>query len=208
MAEFRSGASRVLITTDVWGRGLDVQQARARGLLLQSGPAPRVCGAPPSARSPARNASHPKPNPNPTPDQVSLVICYDLPNNRELYIHRIGRSGRFGRKVRGLAERAQPPSRLGQRRLTPSPQPSDSALPRRAGRGDQFRQVGGHPRAARHRAVLLDADRRDADERRRPHLSARSFRQPPIRARRAQVRQSRAPMPPPPRWTRSPPAAT
>jgi ATP-dependent RNA helicase len=26
MAEFRSGASRVLITTDVWGRGLDVQQ--------------------------------------------------------------------------------------------------------------------------------------------------------------------------------------
>jgi len=55
MQEFRSGGSRVLIATDVWGRGLDVQQ-------------------------------------------VSLVICYDLPNNRELYIHRIGRSGRFGRK--------------------------------------------------------------------------------------------------------------
>ncbi|CAM9845810.1 unnamed protein product [Ectocarpus sp. 6 AP-2014] len=55
MEEFRSGRSRVLIATDVWGRGLDVQQ-------------------------------------------VSLVICYDLPNNRELYIHRIGRSGRFGRK--------------------------------------------------------------------------------------------------------------
>lgn len=33
--------------------------------------------------------------------QVSLVICYDLPSNRELYLHRIGRSGRFGRK--GLA---------------------------------------------------------------------------------------------------------
>ena len=30
--------------------------------------------------------------------QVSLVINYDLPNTRELYIHRIGRSGRFGRK--------------------------------------------------------------------------------------------------------------
>lgn len=30
---------------------------------------------------------------------MSLVINYDLPNNRELYIHRIGRSGRFGRKV-------------------------------------------------------------------------------------------------------------
>ncbi|CAB4273804.1 unnamed protein product [Prunus armeniaca] len=53
--EFRSGNSRVLITTDVWARGLDVQQ-------------------------------------------VSLVINFDLPNNRELYIHRIGRSGRFGRK--------------------------------------------------------------------------------------------------------------
>lgn len=55
MEEFRSGGSRVLIATDVWGRGLDVQQ-------------------------------------------VSLVINYDLPTNRELYIHRIGRSGRFGRK--------------------------------------------------------------------------------------------------------------
>jgi len=55
MKEFRAGGSRVLIATDVWGRGIDVQQ-------------------------------------------VSLVICYDLPNSRELYIHRIGRSGRFGRK--------------------------------------------------------------------------------------------------------------
>ena len=27
-----------------------------------------------------------------------MVINYDLPNSRELYIHRIGRSGRFGRK--------------------------------------------------------------------------------------------------------------
>jgi ATP-dependent RNA helicase len=55
MQEFRAGSQRVLISTDVWARGLDVQQ-------------------------------------------VSLVINYDLPNNRELYIHRIGRSGRFGRK--------------------------------------------------------------------------------------------------------------
>lgn len=55
MKEFRSGQSRVLISTDVWARGIDVQQ-------------------------------------------VSLVINYDLPNSRELYIHRIGRSGRFGRK--------------------------------------------------------------------------------------------------------------
>jgi len=55
MKKFRAGEFRVLITTDVWARGLDVSQ-------------------------------------------VSLVINYDLPNNRELYIHRIGRSGRFGRK--------------------------------------------------------------------------------------------------------------
>ena len=55
MSEFRQGGSRVLITTDVWARGIDVQN-------------------------------------------VSLVINYDLPTNRENYIHRIGRSGRFGRK--------------------------------------------------------------------------------------------------------------
>jgi len=55
MREFRSGTSRVLITTDLLARGIDVQQ-------------------------------------------VSLVINYDLPSNRENYIHRIGRSGRFGRK--------------------------------------------------------------------------------------------------------------
>jgi len=55
MAEFRGGTTRVLIATDVWARGIDVQQ-------------------------------------------VSLVINYDLPNNRENYIHRIGRSGRYGRK--------------------------------------------------------------------------------------------------------------
>jgi ATP-dependent RNA helicase len=55
MQSFRNGENRVLITTDIWARGIDVQQ-------------------------------------------VSLVINYDLPNNRELYIHRIGRSGRFGRK--------------------------------------------------------------------------------------------------------------
>ena len=54
-SEFRAGKSRVLIATDIWGRGIDVQQ-------------------------------------------VSLVVCYDLPSNLELYIHRIGRSGRFGRK--------------------------------------------------------------------------------------------------------------
>jgi superfamily II DNA/RNA helicase len=29
---------------------------------------------------------------------VTISFSYDLPANRELYIHRIGRSGRFGRK--------------------------------------------------------------------------------------------------------------
>merc|ERR1712061_163235 len=55
MQEFRSGSSRVLISTDLLARGIDVQQ-------------------------------------------VSLVINYDLPRRRENYLHRIGRSGRFGRK--------------------------------------------------------------------------------------------------------------
>jgi len=31
-------------------------------------------------------------------NQVSLVINYDVPTSREFYLHRIGRSGRFGRK--------------------------------------------------------------------------------------------------------------
>ena len=30
--------------------------------------------------------------------QVSLVINYDLPRDKESYIHRIGRTGRYGRK--------------------------------------------------------------------------------------------------------------
>lgn len=55
MKEFRSGSSRVLITTDLLARGIDVQQ-------------------------------------------VSLVINYDLPVKTECYLHRIGRSGRFGKK--------------------------------------------------------------------------------------------------------------
>jgi superfamily II DNA/RNA helicase len=47
--------SRVLISTDLLGRGIDVQQ-------------------------------------------VSVVINYDIPLKIESYIHRIGRSGRHGRK--------------------------------------------------------------------------------------------------------------
>ena len=55
MAEFRAGEVRVMISTDMLARGIDVQQ-------------------------------------------VSLVINYELPLDRENYIHRIGRAGRFGRK--------------------------------------------------------------------------------------------------------------
>ena len=42
--------------------------------------------------------THPTHGMHLSPMQVSLVINYDLPTNRENYIHRIGRSGRFGRK--------------------------------------------------------------------------------------------------------------
>ena len=55
MKEFRSGSSRILISTDLLGRGIDIQQ-------------------------------------------VNLIINYDLPTDTAKYIHRIGRSGRFGRK--------------------------------------------------------------------------------------------------------------
>ena len=55
MRDFRDGRSRILITTNLLARGIDVQQ-------------------------------------------VSLVINYDLPPEKETYIHRIGRSARFGRK--------------------------------------------------------------------------------------------------------------
>jgi translation initiation factor 4A len=30
--------------------------------------------------------------------QTSLVINYDLPKDKETYIHQVGRSGRYGRK--------------------------------------------------------------------------------------------------------------
>ena len=55
MEDFRSGQIKILITTDILSRGIDIQQ-------------------------------------------VSLVINFDLPKEKETYIHRIGRSGRFGRK--------------------------------------------------------------------------------------------------------------
>ena len=55
MKEFRSASSRILIATDLVGRGIDIQQ-------------------------------------------VNLIINYDLPTDTAKYIHRIGRSGRFGRK--------------------------------------------------------------------------------------------------------------
>lgn len=53
--EFRDGKTRLLLTTDLLARGIDVPQ-------------------------------------------VNLVICYDMPPDKETYIHRIGRCGRFGKK--------------------------------------------------------------------------------------------------------------
>lgn len=55
MEDFRSGVVRVLISTDLLARGIDVQQ-------------------------------------------VSMVINYEMPIQRENYVHRIGRSGRYGKK--------------------------------------------------------------------------------------------------------------
>jgi superfamily II DNA/RNA helicase len=55
MNDFATGTVRVLVSTDLLARGIDVQQ-------------------------------------------VGLVINYDLPIQKENYIHRIGRSGRYGKK--------------------------------------------------------------------------------------------------------------
>jgi translation initiation factor 4A len=53
--QFRAGQHRVLITSDLYARGIDVQQ-------------------------------------------VSIVINFDVPKSEHTYLHRIGRSGRWGRK--------------------------------------------------------------------------------------------------------------
>ena len=53
--EFRDGKTRLLLTTDLLARGIDVQQ-------------------------------------------INLVICFDMPPDKETYIHRIGRCGRFNKK--------------------------------------------------------------------------------------------------------------
>lgn len=57
--EFRSGGSRVLISSNVTSRGIDIQQ-------------------------------------------VAVVINFDLPRDVHNYLHRIGRSGRWGRKGTGI----------------------------------------------------------------------------------------------------------
>jgi translation initiation factor 4A len=59
MEKFRGGQVKVLVTTDLLARGIDVQT-------------------------------------------VSIVINYDVPTNRENYIHRIGRCGRYGRKGKAV----------------------------------------------------------------------------------------------------------
>ncbi|KAF8523682.1 DEAD box RNA helicase RH2a, partial [Hysterangium stoloniferum] len=55
LQDFRTGSSRILITTDMLSRGIDIQT-------------------------------------------VAVVVNYDLPDKIESYMHRVGRSGRFGRK--------------------------------------------------------------------------------------------------------------
>lgn len=55
---FKANGSRLLIATDLFGRGIDIER-------------------------------------------VNLVINYDFPTDRETYLHRVGRAGRFGTK--GLA---------------------------------------------------------------------------------------------------------
>jgi translation initiation factor 4A len=57
--DFRKGVSRVLISSNVTARGIDIQQ-------------------------------------------VSVVINFDIPRNVHTYLHRIGRSGRWGRKGTGI----------------------------------------------------------------------------------------------------------
>jgi superfamily II DNA/RNA helicase len=57
--EFRKGKSRVLISSNVTARGIDIQQ-------------------------------------------VSTVINFDIPKDVYTYLHRIGRSGRWGRKGTGI----------------------------------------------------------------------------------------------------------
>jgi translation initiation factor 4A len=55
MRQFKTGGTRVLVSTDLLSRGIDVQQ-------------------------------------------ISIVINYDIPRSVDNYLHRIGRSGRYGRK--------------------------------------------------------------------------------------------------------------
>jgi superfamily II DNA/RNA helicase len=53
--EFRDGNTRLLLTSDLLSRGIDIPQ-------------------------------------------VNMIINYDIPNNKETYVHRIGRCGRFNKK--------------------------------------------------------------------------------------------------------------
>ena len=60
--EFKDGKFRVLVSTNITARGIDIQQ-------------------------------------------VSIVINFDIPRDENTYLHRIGRSGRWGRK--GIAIKFQ-----------------------------------------------------------------------------------------------------
>ena len=58
MVEFKDFQKRIMVSTDLFGRGIDIER-------------------------------------------VNIVINYDMPEDSDTYLHRVGRAGRFGTK--GLA---------------------------------------------------------------------------------------------------------
>ena len=105
--EFRSGSSRVLISTDLLARGIDVQQAWPAALKASIQVAPlrcRTCSEKIFARCLSSSTMTFR-----SLCWNQLLVCRSGPfgagrsgtdneANMENYLHRIGRSGRFGRK--------------------------------------------------------------------------------------------------------------
>jgi ATP-dependent RNA helicase DDX6/DHH1 len=75
--EFRNGATRHLVSSDLFTRGIDIPTVN--------------CVHTTSSRECAIRLGAP---------QVNVVINFDFPKTSETYLHRIGRSGRFGKHTR------------------------------------------------------------------------------------------------------------